>query len=218
MQDRIHVRGLTNIIAIDTQPITNSRIAKRVKSIRDNLEDRDTFIKEAFADGFRSFEALLVKRGQNGAYCFGEFISMADVVLVPAIDRALMYKMDLDFVPNVKRIYFALKELESFKAADWRSQGDTPERFRIQKNNCELSIQGGGPDSSYFYCNYAHHDHLHNRQEPSWFSTAESHALLISLLVGQKLADEPNNVGELIHFIKPTTNQHTPLLTKQRSK
>ncbi|KAJ5120592.1 Maleylacetoacetate isomerase [Penicillium bovifimosum] len=57
---------------------------------------------------------------------------MADVVLVPAVDQALMYRWDLDFVPDVKRVCLALKESEPFKAADWRNQGDTPTKFRIR--------------------------------------------------------------------------------------
>ncbi|CAG8908199.1 unnamed protein product [Penicillium egyptiacum] len=90
------------------------------------------FVKQAFTDGFRAYESLLIKQAGEGNFSFGGSFSMADVVLVPAVDQALMYRLDLDIVPNVKRIYLALKELGPFKAADWRNQGDTPEKFRIQ--------------------------------------------------------------------------------------
>lgn len=132
MLDRVQVRDLANIIAIDTQPPTNSRIAQRVKALRGNLDDQVAFVKQAFTDGFQAYEDLLVKQAQGGSYSFGNTVSIADVVLVPAVDQALMYRMDLDFVPNVKRVYFALKELEAFKAANWRHQGDTPEKFRVK--------------------------------------------------------------------------------------
>ncbi|CAI7641213.1 unnamed protein product [Penicillium viridicatum] len=114
LQDRVQVRDL------------------RVKGIRESNEDRDKFVKQAFTDGFQAYESLLVKQGGEGIYSFGETVSMADVVLVPTVDQALLYRMDLDFVPNLKRIHSALKELEAFKAADWRNQGDTPEKFRVQ--------------------------------------------------------------------------------------
>ncbi|KAJ5140265.1 Maleylacetoacetate isomerase [Penicillium atrosanguineum] len=123
LRDRVIVRDLVNIIAIDTQPPTNSRIAQRVKSIRGKLEDQVGFVKQAFTDGFRAYESLLTKQAEEGTFSFGGSLSMADVVLVPAVDQALMYRLDLDIVPNVKRIYLALKELEPFKAADWRNQG-----------------------------------------------------------------------------------------------
>ena len=135
MSDRVLVRDLTNIIAIDTQPPTNSRITKRVRAIRDSLDDRAAFVEQAYTDGFQAYESLLVKRAEDqggGSYSFGNTVSMADVVLVPTVDQALLYRMDLDFVPNVKRVYHALKELPAFKAADWRNQGDTPERLRVK--------------------------------------------------------------------------------------
>ena len=132
LQERVQVRDLVNIIAIDTQPTTNSRIVQRVEGIRESNEDRDKFVKQAFTDGFQAYESLLVKQGGEGIYSFGDTVSMADVVLVPTVDQALLYRMDLDFVPNLKRIHSTLKELEAFKAADWRNQGDTPEKFRVQ--------------------------------------------------------------------------------------
>ncbi|KAJ5635254.1 Maleylacetoacetate isomerase [Penicillium longicatenatum] len=133
LRDRVRVRDLVNIIAIDTQPPTNSRITQRVKSIRGQLDDQVDFARQVFTDGFTAYERLLIEHAGAGDYCFsfGGSVSMADVVLVPAVDQALMYRLDLDFAPNVKRIYLALKELEAFKAADWRNQGDTPEKFRI---------------------------------------------------------------------------------------
>ncbi|KGO58347.1 Major facilitator superfamily domain, general substrate transporter [Penicillium expansum] len=132
LRNRAQVRDLVNIIAIDTQPTTNARIVHRVKDIRGSDDDLDKFAKQAFTDGFQAYESLLVKQGGEGRYSFGDTVSMADVVLVPTVDQALLYSMDLDFVPNLKRIHSALKELEAFKAADWRNQGDTPEKFRAK--------------------------------------------------------------------------------------
>ncbi|RAL00700.1 thioredoxin-like protein [Aspergillus ibericus CBS 121593] len=126
-QDRIKVRDLVNIIAIDVQPPTNSRIAKRVRAVQDNVQDQVAFVRQAFTDGFEAYEALI---SPSSKYSFGEQVTMADVVLVPAVDQALMYKMTLDFVPNVQRVYNSLKELEAFKAGDGKNQGDTPEQFR----------------------------------------------------------------------------------------
>ncbi|KAJ5521116.1 Maleylacetoacetate isomerase [Penicillium fimorum] len=132
LHDRVKVRDLVNIIAIDTQPTTNSRIVQRVKAIRESGEDQVEFARQAFTDGFRAYEGLLVKEARKGTYSFGDTVSMADVVLIPTVDQALLYRVDMDFVPNVKRIHSALKKLEAFKVADWRNQGDTPEKFRAQ--------------------------------------------------------------------------------------
>lgn len=97
---------MTNIIAIDTQSPTNSRIAQRVKAVRGSLDDQIAFVKQVFTDGFQAYEDLLVKHhAKGGTYSFGDTISMADVVLVPAVDQALICRMDLDFVPNIKRVH-----------------------------------------------------------------------------------------------------------------
>ena len=82
-----------NVIAIDTQPPKNSHIAQRVKSIRGRLDDQVDFGKQAFADGFRAYESLLIKQGGEGNFSFGGSFSMADVVLVPVVDQALMYRL-----------------------------------------------------------------------------------------------------------------------------
>ncbi|PYH95574.1 thioredoxin-like protein [Aspergillus ellipticus CBS 707.79] len=127
-QDRIKVRDFVNIIAIDVQPVTNSRICKRVRAVQDKVEDQIDFARQAFTDGFKAYDALIA---ESSKYSFGDQVTLADVVLVPTVDQAIMYRLPLDFTPNVKRVYDALKELEAFKAADYRRQGDTPEQIRL---------------------------------------------------------------------------------------
>ncbi|PWY91031.1 thioredoxin-like protein [Aspergillus heteromorphus CBS 117.55] len=127
-KERIQIRDLVNIIAIDVQPVTNSRICKRLRAVRDNVDDQINFARQVFTDGLTAYEALL---SPSSKYSFGDQVTLADVVLVPTVDQAIMYKTPLDFAPNVKRVYDSLKELESFKAADYRRQGDTPEQIRL---------------------------------------------------------------------------------------
>lgn len=132
---RALVRDFTNLVTNDVQPTTNAKIGVRVKQIRDNVEDRNEFITTVFREGFTAYEALLQstrKPGESGRFTVGEAVSMADVVLVPAVDQALFYKMDIAaFAPGVMKIYEYLKTTEAFQAADWRKQGDTPEQFKI---------------------------------------------------------------------------------------
>ena len=133
-KQRALVRDFVNIIANDTQPPTNSRIAKRVRAIRNRLEDQVNFVKSAFVDGLGAYESLLVRsRGETGDqnYSVGCQVTMADICLVPAVDQALMYRLDMEFFPNTMRIYRFLKGMEAFRKADWRNQADTPERFRV---------------------------------------------------------------------------------------
>lgn len=130
-EKRALIRDFTNIITTDVQPPTNSRIGMRVRSIRHQLEDQVLFVKECFTDGFKAYEALLQTEGGDGGFTVGDAVTMADVCLVTAIDQAMLHKMQMGFAPRVMKIYANLKTLPAFQAADWRAQGDTPEKFRV---------------------------------------------------------------------------------------
>ncbi|ATY61634.1 Maleylacetoacetate isomerase [Cordyceps militaris] len=131
---RALVRDFVNIITTDVAPPTNARITERVRAVRGERDDQHAFAEACFADGFRAYEALLTEtRGEaaSGAFTVGEAVTMADVCLVPTIDQAFMYKMDLSFVPQVQKLYENLKAMPAFQAADWRKQPDTPDKFRV---------------------------------------------------------------------------------------
>lgn len=132
-EERALVRDFVGIITNDVQPVTNSRITRRVKAIRDQLDDQVSFVRDAFVDGLGAYEALFLQTQEEsdvGGFSVGSGITMADVVLVPAVDQALIYRLDLQYAPNVVRIYNHLKQMAAFQAADWRKQEDTPQRYR----------------------------------------------------------------------------------------
>ncbi|TQW01078.1 Maleylacetoacetate isomerase [Cordyceps javanica] len=133
---RALVRDFVNIITTDVAPPTNSRITQRVKAVRGALDDQLEFARACFTDGLRAYEALLGEtrdEAATGGFTVGEAVTMADVCLVPTVDQAFMYKMDISFVPRVKKLYESLKAMPAFQAADWRRQPDTPEKFRVQE-------------------------------------------------------------------------------------
>ncbi|KAK3196892.1 hypothetical protein K4F52_000236 [Lecanicillium sp. MT-2017a] len=133
-ETRALVRDFVGIIALDVAPPTNSRIARRVKKVRDEEADVVGFAEAAFKDGFNAYEALLAAtkeaEGTADGFSVGKGVTMADVVLVPTVDQALIWKMDMAYAPNVMRIFESLKKLPAFQAADWRKQEDTPEHLR----------------------------------------------------------------------------------------
>ncbi|KAJ6789446.1 hypothetical protein PWT90_00247 [Aphanocladium album] len=134
-EERALVRDFMNIIVTDVAPPTNSRITERVKAIRKESDDQREFAKTCFTDGFNAYEALLSEtRGETASdrFTVGESVTMADVCLVPTVDQAFMYKLDISFVPRVKRLYDNLKAMPAFQAADWRKQPDTPEKYRTE--------------------------------------------------------------------------------------
>ncbi|CAI7594219.1 unnamed protein product [Penicillium glandicola] len=106
---RARVREMVNIISSDIQPITNGRIAKRVRAIRGEAMDQITFVTE---------------------FSVGDVVTMADVCFAPAVGMALAYGTNLDGLPRVMALFEKLGELPAFQKGHWKMQGDTPEAMR----------------------------------------------------------------------------------------
>lgn len=125
------MRELVGIVACDTQPVTNLRVLKRVKSIVGDGGDEamKEWAKEFMGKGLEAYDK--VAEGYAGVYSVGNEISMADVCLAPAVEGAMRYGVDVGRLETVWRVYNAVKGLEAFKQGDWRHQDDTPGEFRV---------------------------------------------------------------------------------------
>jgi maleylacetoacetate isomerase len=126
---RARVREMVNMITNDIQPITNGRIAKRVRAIRGEANDQITFVREVFLAGLTAYEELLVRYG--GQFSVGNEVTMADVCFAPAVEMALAYRTNLDGLPHVMGLFRRLGELPAFQKGHWKMQGDTPETVRV---------------------------------------------------------------------------------------
>lgn len=80
-------------------------------------------------DGLRAFDT--VAANYAGKYSVGDTLTMADVVLAPAVEGGLRWGVDVKKLETVWRVYEELRGLEAFKKGDWRHQGDTPGEFRL---------------------------------------------------------------------------------------
>jgi len=127
-EQRARVRQLQNIITSDIAPPSNSRIAFRVRGIRNERDDQFNFVHKVMNEGFTAYEAHLETYG--GQYSVGDQVTVADVCLVPAIDHAKMYKLDLSPYPRITAIYDRLMQLDPIKNGHLKTQEDTPEQYR----------------------------------------------------------------------------------------
>ncbi|KAJ5186873.1 Glutathione S-transferase/chloride channel C-terminal [Penicillium cf. viridicatum] len=127
-ETRARVREMVNIITNDIQPITNGRIAKRVRAIRGEAKVQITFVTEIFLAGLTAYEELLAKYG--GQFSVGDVVTMADVCFAPAVEMALAYGTNLDGLTRVMGLFKKLGELPAFQKGNWKVQGDTPEAMR----------------------------------------------------------------------------------------
>lgn len=125
---RALVRTLVSIIACDVQPVTNLRILKRVAPLG---ADRAAWSKELIEDGLRAYEALASRSA--GRFSVGDQITLADICLIPAAWGAQRVDVDLTKFPVTNRVVQNLEKEEAVRKGHWRTQGDTPEEFRINE-------------------------------------------------------------------------------------
>lgn len=122
---RAKVRDLVNIVACDIQPVTNLRILNRVKPLGVNAKE---WQQEFMNVGLEAYEKVC--RSSAGKYSVGDEVTMADVVLAPAVDGALRFEVDMSEFPTIQRVYDQVKQLDAFVKGSWKTQPDTPEDLR----------------------------------------------------------------------------------------
>ncbi|CAH2600714.1 Maleylpyruvate isomerase [Rhodovastum atsumiense] len=118
VRDRAHVRAMASIIGCDIHPLNNRRV---LESLRRNFAADaaavDCWCAEWIGAGFDAIEALLAADRHRGAFCFGEAPGLADVYLVPQVESARRFNVDLQRWPLILAVDAACAELDAFRQA-----------------------------------------------------------------------------------------------------
>ena len=126
-QDRARVRALAAIVGCDIHPINNRRI---LEYLRKTLGCDEAAVLAWCAtwinEGFAALEALLAADTQRGQFCFGHTPTLADAYLVPQVESARRFKVDLTPYPNIVAIDRTCAELDAFRRAAPGVQPDAP--------------------------------------------------------------------------------------------
>jgi len=123
------VRELVNIIVSDVQPPTSIRILKKVKKLGGDQEAKKWAI-EVMEKGLSAYDKIAEKYA--GKYSVEDEITLADVVLAPAVEGFLWEGVDIEKYKTVSRVYNNVRVLDAFKKADYKHQEDTPEELRAK--------------------------------------------------------------------------------------
>jgi maleylpyruvate isomerase len=116
--DRAHVRALAAIVGCDIHPINNRRILETLrKQFGANDDAINAWCGTWITDGFNAIEALLAADTRRGAFCFGNTPTLADVYLIPQIESARRFKVDLTQWPCMAAVEAACMQLDAFKQA-----------------------------------------------------------------------------------------------------
>jgi len=116
--ERAHVRALAAIVGCDIHPVNNRRI---LEALRHRFGADDAAVNDWcgtwIGAGFDAFQSLVEARGHAGPFACGERPTLADIYLVPQIESARRFKVDMARWPLLAAIDAACGQLEAFRRA-----------------------------------------------------------------------------------------------------
>lgn len=122
---KAQVRSLSYQVAMEIHPLNNLRVLKYLEDeIGISPEQKQHWYQHWIDTGFKSIEKTLQKQANNGPYCFGNEITMADICLVPQVYNALRFNCKLENYPDIQAIYFACNDRAEFQQAAPEQQAD----------------------------------------------------------------------------------------------
>ena len=117
-QSRAYVRALAAVVGCDIHPINNRRILEYLrKNLNLSEEQINKWCSNWIVDGFNAYEALLNKDKNRLNFSYGDTPTLADVYLIPQIESARRFKVDLSQWPLIASIETACMQLDAFKDA-----------------------------------------------------------------------------------------------------
>ncbi len=123
--DRAHVRALAAIVGCDIHPINNRRILEALRSEFGTDEAAiNRWCSTWITAGFDAFEALLATDQRRGDFCFGDAPSLADIYLIPQVESARRFKVDMARWPLISAIDAACAQIDAFRLAAPGNQPD----------------------------------------------------------------------------------------------
>ncbi|NEX62515.1 maleylacetoacetate isomerase [Noviherbaspirillum galbum] len=124
---RARVRALAALVGCDIHPVNNRRILEYLRHVLGCKEEAvDSWCRHWIKQGFDALEALLAADPTRGRFCVGDQPTFADVYLVPQVESARRFKLDLDPYPRIRAIDQFCATLDAFRDAAPAAQPDAP--------------------------------------------------------------------------------------------
>ncbi|NMG74162.1 maleylacetoacetate isomerase [Aromatoleum diolicum] len=117
-EKRAHVRALAAIVGCDIHPINNRRILEYLrKALGCDEAAVLAWCGNWIKAGFDALEAQLAADKSRSSFCFGNAPTLADVYLIPQVESARRFNVDLAPYPHIVAIDRACGELDAFRRA-----------------------------------------------------------------------------------------------------
>ncbi|MGH7438344.1 MAG: maleylacetoacetate isomerase [Polyangiaceae bacterium] len=126
---RARVRALVEIVNSATQPFQNNTLLAHLGKLGFDEAAQEAWLHHYLGKGLAAFERAMqdhARAGVTGPYAYGASVTAADAYLVPQIDSARRFGVDLGACPRIVAAYDAAMALEPFRKAAPAAQPDAP--------------------------------------------------------------------------------------------
>jgi maleylpyruvate isomerase len=123
--ERATVRAMAAVVGCDIHPINNRRILEYLrKQFGADEAAINAWCGTWIGAGFDALEALIAQPISEVCYCFGNTPTLADVYLIPQVESARRFKVDLTRWPKIAAIDAHCATLPAFRQAAPAAQPD----------------------------------------------------------------------------------------------
>lgn len=115
---RARVRALAAIVGCDIHPVNNRRI---LEALRHDFGADEAAVNrwcvKWITDGFDAIESLLAADSTRSGFCFSHAPTLADVYLIPQVESARRFKVDMSGWPLIGAVDAACGKIDAFRRA-----------------------------------------------------------------------------------------------------
>jgi maleylpyruvate isomerase len=124
-EDRARVRALAAMVGCDIHPLNNRRVLQTLrKQFGANEDAINAWCANWISSGFDAYEALISADTQRGRFSFGDTPTLADVYLIPQVESARRFNVDLTQWPHIMAVEKSCMALKAFQKAAPGQQPD----------------------------------------------------------------------------------------------
>lgn len=115
---RARVRALAAIVGCDIHPLNNRRVLEYLRhTLHCDAKAIDAWCATWIGAGFDALEALLGADTERSGFCFGDSPTLADVYLIPQVESARRFNVNVLRWPNICAVDAACGRLDAFRRA-----------------------------------------------------------------------------------------------------